>query len=531
MRRFNRDNYKYDQRRNYYQTYYQKSNKREDYRRYDYNKYEYNNYNDADYEGRFGLKRHKDSYNNTPDLSKRMIKRLKMMDKEQEGVDSLINGYKFSEAHNFFKRVCESEVYPTLIWDDDEVDLHRLWKIDFGKFDQRQKFINMFENYDRKGINISIHVDFSYGGFRHDMFIEQSMRGHKYSTDNFLFQNCVTFNDEPNSDYVSYMNYIKPYLSRKEKNGILAKFIKYPEKIQNFAVNVSRIMKLSPKGIIPINNWNMDIDRILTFEAFEIAGMILSTERLRSKKSLLLSCIEFYKLKHTSDEDKLSMLLDMFDKDGPILKFPASPGGIEYIQNTHYYFIYRRFLDMIKYSPDYPIIQQCKNKDTQQKLMDEFFRGKLEKIRAVLENRQPKFKSGFKAAVKEIKTNSLTYNSSSSNAKSDTVLQNEISHKDTNSSVSTVENNLDDEYFDTYSSNLSDTDYDSIFTNTASQEFSSSQQIEIVDTNNINKDVKDDQKVENTSDEYFDGYLDNFSDKDYDSIFNNAIQSPSDHKN
>ena len=572
MRRFNRD-YNYDQR----WSYYQKSNKRESYRRYNYNKNDQNNYDYVDYEesfgskhrknnynntpdlksnkrknyrgydynkydqnyydyedyedkGSFGLKYHKDNYNNTPDLHQRMIKKRKILEKEQEGMD-VLHDYNFWEAHKFFKEVCESEDYPTLVWSIDEVDMKRLWKVDFGKFDQRKKFIDMFENYDGKGISNCIRIEFSYGGFRHDMFIEQPEKSREYSTDKFLFQNCITFNDEQDLDYVTNTSYLKPYLSKKDKNGILAKFIKYPEKIKDFAVNVLRIMKLSPKDILPIDAWNMDINRILTFEAFEIAGMILSTERLRSKKSLLLSCIEFYKLKHIPDS--LSMLLNMFDKDEPIMKFPASPGGIEYIQNTHYYYIYKRFLDMIIYSPEYPIIQQCKKKDIKQRLMDEFYRGKLEKIRAVLENRQPKFKSGFKAAVKEIKTKANTissYNPSSSNAKSDTILQNEISHKNTNSAVLTAENNSD-EYFDTYSDNLSDTDYNTIFNNTFSSELSSSQQTEVVNIDDINKDLKDDQKIENIPDEYFDGYMDNLSDVDYDSILNNAIQSSSDRKN
>ena len=147
----------------------------------------------------------------------------------------------------------------------------------------------------------------------------------------------------------------------------------------------------------------MDIDRVLAFEAFEIAGMILSTERLRSKKSLLLSYIEFYKLKHTENsQEGLSMLKRMFDKDRFIstLKFPAS-GGLKAIREVPYNYVYEKFLEMIKYSPKYSVIQQCKDKNIRKKLMDEFFHGKLERIRAVLENRQPEFKSEFKSAIQD----------------------------------------------------------------------------------------------------------------------------------
>jgi len=364
----------------------------------------------------FGMKRSVDKidYNNSY-THRAEIKKQKILDEEREGVGTLFDNYNYWEALNFFKEISESENYPTLTWNKDEVDKNRLWKVDFGDFDQRKKFIDMFENYDGKGLSVSIRVDFSYGGLRHDMFIEQPEKSREYSTDKFLFQNCVTFGEEQPLDYVSYTDYVKPYLSKRDKSGILAKFIKYPEKIQKFAVNVSRIMKLSPKGILPIDVGNFGVDRVLTLESFEIAGMILSTERLRSKKSLLLSCIEFYKLKHTANQEgSLSMLLAMFDKDKSILRFPTSPGGVEDIQITHPYYIYKRFLNMIKYSPEYQTIQQCKNRDIQLELMNKFFHGKLEKIRAVLENRRPRFKSEFKSAVQDY-LNSAMESTSGSN--------------------------------------------------------------------------------------------------------------------
>jgi len=505
MRRFEREK-NYGQRRTYLRNSYRKEYYRKN-RNYDHDY--------ADFEGKFESTFRKNS-RNTPDLYKRMIKKRKVIDKEREGMEALFNSYNYQEAFDYFKKISECENYPTLKWDDNNVDINRLSKIDLGKFDQRRKFVEMFENNNGENVNISIRVDFSYGGIRHDMFIEQPEKGYKYNTDKFLFKNNINFGEEQPSNDPSYL---KPYLSRKDKNGILAKFIKYPEKIQKFAINVLRIMKLSPKGILPVNLWNMDIDRVMLFESFEIAGMILSSERLRSKKSLLLSYIEFYKLKHITDPKKsFSMLLDMFDRDGPILKFPASPGGKENIQNTHPFYIYKRFLDMIKYSPEFMIVKQCKNKYTQRQLMDKFFHGKLEKIRAVLENRPPEFKSKFKSAVrdytlnsktsqtKEIKTNASSYDQSSHSVKSNTL--NEVNFKYENNISLKVENNHD-EYFDNCFDNFSNTEYDSIFNNAVSSEPSSSQQ----------------SKIENDPDEYFDNYSNNFSDTDYDSILNNAISS------
>ncbi len=402
----------------------------------------------------------------------------------------------------------------------------------------------MFENYDGEGISNCIHVNFSYGGLRHDMFIQQPERSREYSTDKFLFQNSYHF-DENQTSYTT--GYVKPYLSKKNKDGILAKFINHPEKIREFAKNVLRIMKLSPKGILPVDLFIFDINRILAFESFEIAGMILSTERLRSKKSLLLSYIEFYKLKHTKNhQDSLSMLLDMFDKDGPTLRFPASPGGIEDIQKTHYYYVYKRFLDMLKYSPEYSVIQQCKNRDIQRKLMDEFFHGKLEKIRAVLENRQPKFKSKFKSAVQDYQQNNKGNTSSPNESSSDknkpnlrkeeqyeranknnkkpkiasaydlnssTISQNGINLKNTSSTAPKEDDNFD-EYRDDFLDNLSESDYNAIVNNAESNIVTQNQ----TNYKNTNNNV---QKVDNNPDEYFDG-LDSLSDLDYDSILNSA---------
>ena len=126
--------------------------------------------------------------------------------------------------------------------------------------------------------------------------------------------------------------------------------------------------------------------------------------------------------------------------------------------------------------------------------MDKFFQGKLEKIRAVLENRPPKFKSEFKSAVqnylqglnssqtKEIKTDAPSYDASSSNAKSNTGLQNEAGSKDTNNINLKVENSPD-EYFDSLD-DLADTDYDFIFNKAVSSELGSSPQGTVINTDN-----------------------------------------------
>ena len=166
------------------------------------------------------------------------------MDEERKDIDPLLEDYNYQEALNFFKEISES-YYPTLIWDDNHVDNNKLPKVDFGKFDQRKKFIDMFENYYGRGISNFIRVNFSYGGLKHDMFIEQNEKKRKYGTNNFLFWNHVNFDEKqaieyPESDstypkpYLSKedpksdFTYSKPHLLKENKIGILAKFIKHP---------------------------------------------------------------------------------------------------------------------------------------------------------------------------------------------------------------------------------------------------------------------------------------------------------------
>ena len=118
-----------------------------------------------------------------------------MLDKEREGAGALFDNYNYWEAFNFFRRVCESEsYYPTLIWNYDEVNKNESPKVDFGKFDQRKKFIDMFENCDENSVSNFININFNYGGQQHNMHIKQSERGHgEYDTDNFLFEINTNF--------------------------------------------------------------------------------------------------------------------------------------------------------------------------------------------------------------------------------------------------------------------------------------------------------------------------------------------------
>lgn len=184
-------------------------------------------------------------------LCRRESKNLEMLDKERECTGDLFNNYNCQEALDFFGKVSEREsCYPTLIWNYEKVSKNEPLEVNFGEFDQRKKFINMFRNNSRKNINNFIQINFSYGEHQYDMHIKQNEKWREYDTDNFLFEMDVNFAGKQAS-YIP--GGVKPYLSRENKDGILEKFVKHPEEIQKFATNVFRLMRLSPqKGKIYI---------------------------------------------------------------------------------------------------------------------------------------------------------------------------------------------------------------------------------------------------------------------------------------
>jgi len=217
----------------------------------------------------------------------------------------------------------------------------------------------------------------------------------------------------------------KPYLYNLSKRtiGILDDFIfanpshppLYSRYIGNFATNVLRILK-SEQPILEVeelNTYNRTANRYVINTSIEIATMILTTERARDEYSVLVSYIEFYKLKRTAKTNQQEMLLNMFfhnakDVDGrdPTLKFPkvknqqdkqSSAGGAALIRRTSWEYLYDEFTDMLNYSPYYEKVQQLPE-FMHTVLGNEFYGGKLEKLKAISENRlQPRSK--FKKLV------------------------------------------------------------------------------------------------------------------------------------
>ena len=202
----------------------------------------------------------------------------------------------------------------------------------------------------------------------------------------------------------------KPYLydANKRENGILDDlvFVKpshpplYYDYINYFAINVLRILKLSQKPLTTEepNRINRVANQCVMNTAIEIAAMILTTERARDEYSLLISYIEFYKLKHTDASNQRTMLLNMFDKENPILRFPAAPCGASRIQSMPPEDIYDEFTDMLPYSPYYEKLQLLPE-SMHDVLVNLFYEEKLERLMAISENRKTRQKAKFKKLV------------------------------------------------------------------------------------------------------------------------------------
>ena len=231
----------------------------------------------------------------------------------------------------------------------------------------------------------------------HDGQLEKNLEGKFF---NFTLQNGNSHSIKHYSTtYLFYANGMaKPYFS-KEKNGILDTL---SFDINNFSINVMRILK-QPQNLFINDKLKTDLtanpEALKT--AIEISAMILTTERARDEYSLLISYIEFYKLKHTKDQP--AMLLSMFspNDDGgedPTLRFPKVKGGANLIRETQPTYMLDKFKDMLHYSPYYEKLQQLP-KYMREVLKNVFYEEKLERIRAISEDREIIQRAKFKHLV------------------------------------------------------------------------------------------------------------------------------------
>ena len=123
-----------------------------------------------------------------------------------------------------------------------------------------------------------------------------------------------------NSNTTFYNNYLEMPIY-KNNYGLIDYLLeqKNNELIHYFAVNVLRILK-SSKPLEP--NYDSK-NELLYWTSVHFAFLILTSERLRSAKCLVISYIEFYKLKNEKDYSKLENILKkMFHPINPSLFFP-----------------------------------------------------------------------------------------------------------------------------------------------------------------------------------------------------------------
>lgn len=104
--------------------------------------------------------------------------------------------------------------------------------------------------------------------------------------------------------------------------------------IKNFATNVLLIINGQAT--------EKDLSRRARQPSMNVAALILTSERLRSEKSLLISYIEFFKLQH---DPRAQRIKQMFFGENPTLGFPGK-GGQDRIWKMTHSDLERSFLDM-----------------------------------------------------------------------------------------------------------------------------------------------------------------------------------------
>ena len=184
--------------------------------------------------------------------------------------------------------------------------------------------------------------------------------------------------------------------------GLLNDFLnpQFAYGVNYFAKNVLRIFKISNKPLLvpSIKRRNRLEREYIADRSIQVALMILTTERLRSEQALLISYIEFYKLKHASYLEKIDHLREMFDPDNPSLKFPKKEGGARAIVETEGTDLCNRFLDMLRYSPVYSNYSSL-SENVQKRLKNEFLKDKLDTLNYIIYGKHTKLIHTFKCSV------------------------------------------------------------------------------------------------------------------------------------
>lgn len=158
------------------------------------------------------------------------------------------------------------------------------------------------------------------------------------------------------------------------------------EDIRNLASIVLKVLKC--KKEISFDGVSK-IEKIL-----EIAGLIITSEYFRGRQSLAIAYTELYKLKHNPTRKNLERL---FIKDCTLI-FPQI-GGSKAIMQAKYNVLIGSFESMLDTNETNSIYQKL-SKNNQEIVKQEFFKGKLEKLRYIYGETNGYAKSIFKSYTK-----------------------------------------------------------------------------------------------------------------------------------
>ena len=273
-------------------------------------------------------------------------------------------------------------------------------------FKGRKQFIESVrsENDHINELKITVPIEDLEADIRNIFYLRNE--NHFSTTYNFLLK----INASPKWYLSRFVPIGKGILDHLVLSTVPKKSPLYSGYINQFATNVLRLLKSEKPSLLKVND--AKANEYVLGTSIEIAAMILTTERARDEYSLLISYIEFYKLKHeiARQQARLHYMFypNIEDVDGryPSLRFPKvqnqnnwrqSKGGAELIRDTDPDYLHKRFLEMFKFSPYYGKVRQLPE-FIRGALKDEFYEGKLEKLKAISENRLPQ-KSKFKKLV------------------------------------------------------------------------------------------------------------------------------------
>ena len=272
------------------------------------------------------------------------------------GVCSEIHGNIREETIDFFHRISERDKY---------LDL---------------EYITPPKNlpYATPETALQFISNIKYGGKRHKYF-KFSITTEDFSARFLLTANVVEDQYLKKLNYIctnvvskcsnSYRNIVTPLI--ENTGGKTGGFDIPNEKVKNFATNVLRILKRTTStkklcGEIDEKN-----------AAIETSAIILTSERLRSEKSLSNAYIELYKLKHDPTKRHLE---DLFlDKKHTSLVFVNSADSIRDLKiHGKEFSLVKLFIEMVQYIKiDRPDKIQ---KKTLRKMLEVFYRNKLTKL-------------------------------------------------------------------------------------------------------------------------------------------------------